>query len=77
MSQEFAYILQTLLEESRVKDYPAMKPDKYFEIFSAQQALKARKFNPDKDEIESGVVGGERDGGVDGFYLSVNRHIVR
>lgn len=77
MSQEFAYILKTLLEESRLKDYPAMEADKYFEIFAAQQALKAKKFNPDKDEIESGVIGGDGDGGVDGFYVSVNRRIVR
>jgi AIPR protein len=54
-----------------------MKVDSYFEIFASQQALKMRRFNPDPVEIESGIVGGGDDGGVDGFYLFVNRKFIR
>jgi hypothetical protein len=36
-----------------------------------------RRFNPDPVEIESGIVGGGGDGGVDGFYLFVNRKFIR
>jgi len=36
-----------------------------------------RRFNLDPVEIESGIVGGDGDGGVDGFYLFVNKKFVR
>jgi hypothetical protein len=54
-----------------------LKPDEYFELFAAQQTLKLRRFNLDPTEIESGIVAGGNDGGVDGFYLFVNRKFVR
>jgi hypothetical protein len=77
MSKDSLYLLENVLEQRRLADYPALKPDKFFEIFSAQQVLKARRFNPDQTEIESGIVGGDGDGGVDGFYLFVNRKFIR
>jgi hypothetical protein len=54
-----------------------MKVDDYFEIFAAQQVLKSCDFDLDPSEVESGVVGGGDDGGVDGFYLFVNRRLLR
>jgi len=77
MSDDSRFLLESVLEQSRQADYPGLKPDKFFELFSAQQVLKARRFNPDPVEIESGIVGGEGDGGVDGFYLFVNRKFIR
>jgi len=77
MTDDARYILETALEQSRVQDYPSLKPDKFFEIFSSQQVLKLRRFNLDPVEIESGIVGGDGDGGVDGFYLFVNKKFVR
>src|ERR1700678_3587527 len=77
MTQDSSFILKSVIEQSRTQDYPSMKADSYFEIFASQQALKMRRFNPDPVEIESGIVGGENDGGVDGFYLFVNRRFIR
>lgn len=77
MSQDSRFLLESVLEQSRKQDYPALKPDKFFEIFSAQQVLKARRYDPDPVEIESGIIGGNGDGGVDGFYLFVNRRFIR
>jgi hypothetical protein len=77
MSEDSEFLLKTVIEQSRSTHYPAVSPDKYFEIFSAEQVLKYRRFNPDPTEIESGVVGGDGDGGVDGFYLFVNRKLIR
>jgi hypothetical protein len=77
MSEDSVFLLKQVLDQSRLSDYPTLKPDKYFELFSAQQVLKARKFNPDAKEIESGIVGGDVDGGVDGFYVFVNRKFIR
>lgn len=77
MGEDSLFLLRNVLEQSRLTDYPTLKPDKFFEIFSAQQVLKKRRFNPDPREIESGVVGGDGDGGVDGFYLFVNRKFIR
>jgi hypothetical protein len=77
MSEDSLFLLRSVLEQSRKADYPALKPDKFFEIFSAQQVLKVRRFNLDPVEIESGIIGGDGDGGVDGFYLFVNRKFIR
>lgn len=77
MSEDSQFLLKTVIEQSRSKHYPGISSDKYFEIFSAEQVLKYRRFNPDSTEIESGIVGGDGDGGVDGFYLFVNRKFIR
>lgn len=77
MSQDAQFLLKSVLEQSRQQDYPTLTLDKFFEIFSAQQVLKERRFNLDPVEIESGIVGGDGDAGVDGFYLFVNRRFVR
>ncbi|HEY1465346.1 MAG TPA: hypothetical protein VGF44_18170, partial [Terriglobales bacterium] len=68
--------LKTILESQRLRDYPDWAPDDYFEIFAAQQVLKKAKFNSDPDEIEGGLIGGDGDGGVDGFYLFCNRKLI-
>jgi hypothetical protein len=77
MSADSSYVLKNVIEKSRQQDKPGWKPDEYFELFAAQQTLKLRRFNLDPTEIESGIVGGGGDGGVDGFYLFVNRKFVR
>jgi len=77
MKHDAQFLLKSVLDQTRQADYPALKPDKHFEIFSAQQVLKAQRFNLDPVEIESGIVGGDGDGGVDGFYIFVNRKFIR
>lgn len=69
--------LKTIVEAQRQHDYPELAVDKYFEIFSAQQVLKKLRFNPDPDEITGGLLGGDGDAGVDGFYVYCNRKLIR
>jgi hypothetical protein len=69
--------LKTIIEAQRQFDYPELPLDKYFEIFSAQQVLKKARFSPDPDEITSGMLGGDGDAGVDGFYVYCNRKLIR
>ena len=68
--------LKIVIESFRKNDYPALKVDDYFEIFSAQQVLKSAHFTPDHNQIEAGILGGGNDGGVDGFYLYANRKLI-
>jgi hypothetical protein len=77
MSNEAHRTLKMMVEEQRKLDYPLMKVDKYFEVFAANQILKHLRLNPDPDEIEAGVVGGDGDGGVDGFYVYCNKKLIR
>lgn len=77
MNADSSYVLKNVIEKSRAQDKPGWKPDEYFELFAAQQTLKLRRFNLDPTEIESGIVGGGDDGGVDGFFLFVNRKFIR
>ena len=46
-----------------------------FEFFTAEQILK--KYDFSYDEIESGLVGGSCDGGVDGMYLFIDGTLIR
>jgi hypothetical protein len=77
MSQQPQDLLKAIIQRTQQQDYPDLKVDDYFEIFAAQQVLKKCNFDQDFNEIESGVVGGGDDGGVDGFYLFVNRRLIR
>lgn len=77
MSQQPHDLLKAIVQAAQQQDYPDMKVDDYFEIFAAQQVLKSCSFDQDPNEIESGIVGGTDDGGVDGFYLFANRRMVR
>jgi hypothetical protein len=77
MSQHPHDLLKAIVQATQQQDYPDMKVDDYFEIFAAHQVLKKCNFDQDPNEIESGIVGGSDDGGVDAFYLFVNRRMIR
>jgi hypothetical protein len=68
--------LEMIIEAQRKLDYPDLASDKYFEIFAAYQVLKSNRFNPDAEEVQAGVFGGDGDGGVDGFYVFGNRRLI-
>jgi hypothetical protein len=46
------------------------KESDVFEIFAMSQIFKERRL--DFDEIQRGIVGGNMEGGFDGFYLLLN-----
>ncbi len=45
-----------------------------FEIFAFEQILK--NYDLSRDEIESGWTDGRNDGGIDGFYVCINGHLL-
>ena len=68
-------LLDGILEKSQKEIDPEAKPSDFFEYFTAEQVLK--DFNLSSDEIESGLVGGGQDGGIDAIYLFVDDELVR
>ena len=73
MNANSQIILDGILERFRTEAYPEEKPEFLFEVFTANQVLK--KYNLPYDDLESGLIGGGGDGGVDGFYLFVNGNL--
>ncbi len=71
------HILQEWQKEvyqDEVDDPAGITPSEAFELFSADQIL--RKYDLDYDEIESGIVDGEHDGGIDSIYVLVNGKLI-
>ncbi len=77
MSDEDRLILSDIVEQERTAYSARIAPDKFFEIFTAEQILKSRSYDLASDQIAAGVIGGGGDGGVDSLYLMVNNKMVR
>lgn len=67
-------LLNDVLAEKH-KSAPDLPDDEFFELFASQQVL--RDFRLDPDDIQSGIVRGSGDGGVDSIYLLVNGRLIR
>ena len=57
--------------EYKADNYPKLSDDDAFERFAVDLLLK--KYGADPADIERGLVSGTKDGGIDGFYLFLNR----
>ena len=68
-------ILDQVLAEQRTSVSPEMDDAKFFEAFTAEQILKDRDVS--WDDIESGIIGGGGDGGIDSAYLFLNGLLVQ
>lgn len=66
--------LERLIEQQKAQRAPEASFQDYFESFLMEQVLK--KLQPTDDEIDSGIVDGGDDGGVDGMYTFVNGKLV-
>lgn len=75
MSQWDIRGLETNFEGFRKDRYPALPPSEAFERFSVRQILKDADLSD--DEIESGIIAGGDDGGVDAMYFFVNRILIQ
>ena len=63
-------VLGSLFEDFRSTEYPGEEADDVFELYSASQILKPRNFS--SDDLVAGIVNGDKDGGMDSFYVFVN-----
>ncbi len=68
-------ILDSTLAQSKYDLFQDMKDDDYFELFSAEQILK--NYDLSYEEIESGIVGGGGDGGIDSIFLFINSELIQ
>lgn len=63
-------ILEQIIDQQHNERASATPKQEFFEIFVAEQVLK--DFDLGYDEIESGIVDGGQDGGIDSIYVLVN-----
>jgi hypothetical protein len=68
-------ILDRILEQKHKEIAPSLSMSDYFEMFTAEQILK--DYDLSYDEIQTGIVGGGGDGGMDSIYLFVNGKLVQ
>lgn len=67
-------LLDTIVADRKSAVAPEMSDSQFFEFFAAEQCLKTYELS--YDELESGIVGGGSDGGIDGLYCFVNGDLV-
>lgn len=77
MSDDDRILLEEIIGQQKEQYSPAMRRDKFFELFSAEQVLKSRGYDLDLDQIAAGNIGGGGDGGADSIFLLVNNKMVR
>jgi hypothetical protein len=63
-------VLNSLFQDFHSTEYPGEEADYVFELYAASQVLKPR--NISADELAAGIVDGDKDGGIDSFYVFVN-----
>jgi hypothetical protein len=74
MSGNAQQLLTDVLEQQKAERNPSISAEDFFEIFTSEQVLKDLDLS--YEEIESGIVDGEHDGGVDAVYCFVNDDLV-
>lgn len=74
MAKNDIILIDGIIDERVELKVPSMKRDEVFEYFAFEQILK--DYDLAKDEILFGNVDGKNDGGIDGFYIFVNGHLL-
>lgn len=74
MAKNDAVLLDGILDERISLQLPSDDRGEAFEYLAFEQILK--EYDLSKDDIESGNVDGRDDGGIDGFFLFVNGHLL-
>lgn len=74
MARNDVVLLDGILRERTAAALPSNDVAEVFEYFAFEQILK--NFDVDFEEIEAGWVDGSNDGGIDGFYIFVNGHLL-
>ena len=65
-------IAQDSFKEFKATNYPTLTDDEAFERFGMHVLLKQYGVSP--ADVDAGLVSGSNDGGIDGFYLFLNKH---
>src|SRR5215208_5483598 len=75
MSDSDIMVLGQILSEERNDTAPDLSEKEFFDLYAAQQAF--RDITVDFDDIRSGDVDGNGDGGIDFIYIVVNGRLIR
>ena len=74
MAKNDRILLDGILDDRIEMKLPSSRRDEAFEYLTFEQILNDADLS--KDEIESGSVDGRNDGGIDGFFIFVNGHLL-
>ncbi|GGQ29999.1 AIPR family protein [Shewanella litoralis] len=74
MAKNDVLLIDGIVDERVELQLPSSRRDEAFEYLAFEQILK--DFDLSRDEIESGSVDGRNDGGIDGFFIFVNGHLL-
>ena len=75
MAKNDCLLLDGILDDRISIKLPSEKRDEAFEYLAFEQLLK--EFDLSTDEILYGTVDGRQDGGIDGFFIFVNGHLLQ
>jgi hypothetical protein len=74
MAKNDVLLIDGIVDERVEIQLPSSRRDEAFEYLAFEQILK--DFDLSREEIESGSVDGRNDGGIDGFFIFVNGHLL-
>jgi len=74
MAKNDSILIDGIVSQRAHDGIPSGDKGEVFEYFCFEQLLK--NFDLSKEEIEAGWVDGRHDGGIDGFYIFVNGHLI-
>ena len=75
MAKNDQLLIDGIIDERVSLRLPSDRRDETFEYLAFEQILKDLDFS--SDEIKSGSIDGRGDGGIDGFYIVVNGHLLQ
>jgi len=75
MAKNDQLLLDGIIDDRVASKLPSEKRDEAFEYLALEQILK--EFDLSTDEILYGTIDGRRDGGIDGFFIFVNGHLLQ
>ena len=74
MAKNDVILLDGIIDERVARSLPSPERDEVFEFFALEQVLK--DYDLSADDIEAGWTDGGGDGGIDGFYVLINGHLL-
>lgn len=75
MAKNDCLLLDGIIDDRIAIRLPSEKRDEAFEYFAFEQLLK--EFDLSSEELLYGSIDGRQDGGIDGFYILVNGHLLQ
>jgi hypothetical protein len=75
MAKNDVLLLDGIIDDRVNARLPSEKRDEAFEYLSFEQATK--DYDLSSEEILTGAIDGRGDGGIDGFFIFVNGHLLQ